>query len=29
MNYAYKHGLERIQRYNDEKFNYTVKEIVL
>lgn len=29
MNYAYKHGLERIQRYNDEKFNYTIKEIIL
>lgn len=29
LNYAFKHGLERIQRYNDEKFNYTIKEIAL
>ncbi|UPW37901.1 tail completion protein [Escherichia phage vB_EcoM_ESCO10] len=27
LNYALKHGLDRIQRYADEKFNYVMKEV--
>ncbi|QFR56141.1 DNA helicase [Serratia phage Muldoon] len=29
MNYALKHALERIQRYNEEKFNYSMKAVPL
>lgn len=29
QNYAYKHGLERIHRYNTESFNYKVAEVTL
>lgn len=29
MNYGMKHGLERIQRYNSEKFDYNIAEINL
>lgn len=29
MNYGMKHGLERIQRYNSEKFDYTIAEVEL
>ncbi|AEN93938.1 DNA helicase [Escherichia phage Bp7] len=29
LNYCLKHGLERIQRYADEKFNYVMKEVQL
>ncbi|AAQ17902.1 UvsW RNA-DNA and DNA-DNA helicase/ATPase [Aeromonas phage Aeh1] len=28
-NYAYNHGLERIQRYSSENFNYRIKEVAL
>lgn len=28
-NHAYKHGLQRIERYNEEKFEYSVKNIEL
>lgn len=28
-NFAYKHGLVRVERYNEEKFDYTIKEISL
>lgn len=29
LNYLLKHGLDRIQRYADEKFNYVMKEVKL
>ena len=29
MNYGMKHGLDRIQRYNSEKFDYTIAEVAL
>lgn len=29
LNYAFKHGLERIQRYNQEKFNYNMLKVDL
>lgn len=29
LNYSLKHGLERIQRYADEKFNYTMRTVEL
>lgn len=29
LNYLLKHALERIQRYADERFDYTVKEVIL
>lgn len=29
MNYAFKHGVERIQRYNAEKFDYTMVKVDL
>ncbi|QQV89061.1 DNA helicase [Providencia phage PSTRCR_121] len=29
LNYALKHALERIQRYSEEQFDYTIKEILL
>ncbi|MGL5580565.1 MAG: DEAD/DEAH box helicase family protein [Cetobacterium sp.] len=29
VNYAFKHGLERIKRYNQEKFTYDIKKVEL
>ncbi|AIA64858.1 DNA helicase [Cronobacter phage S13] len=29
LNYGMKHGLDRIQRYNDEKFDYHMAEVIL
>lgn len=29
LNYAMKHALERIQRYNEEKFDYAMKEVII
>jgi superfamily II DNA or RNA helicase len=28
-NYLYKHGLLRIEKYNDERFEYSLKEVIL
>ena len=27
MNYSLKHALERIQRYSEEKFNFTTRQV--
>lgn len=29
LNYAFKHGLERIKRYNGERFDYTISKVTL